>query len=77
VRELTAAPPDPDDWYAILLWLDGRKCLLLTHAGFVEADDQRTGVVDAAGCREEMRPRRRRGRCGPEREGRTRKHGHR
>jgi hypothetical protein len=33
VRELTTAPPDPDDWYATLLWLDGRKCLLLTHAG--------------------------------------------
>ena len=22
-----------DDWYANLLWIDGRKCLLVTHAG--------------------------------------------
>lgn len=26
-------PPGDDDWYANLLWLDRRKCLLLTHAG--------------------------------------------
>jgi hypothetical protein len=25
--------PGPEDWYANLLWLDRRKCLLLTHAG--------------------------------------------
>jgi hypothetical protein len=25
--------PDSEDWYANLLWLDRRKCLLLTHAG--------------------------------------------
>ena len=24
--------PGDDDWYASLLWLDGRKCLLMTHA---------------------------------------------
>ena len=24
--------PDSEDWYANLLWFDGRKCLLLTHA---------------------------------------------
>jgi len=24
--------PAADDWYANLLWLDGRKCLLITHA---------------------------------------------
>jgi hypothetical protein len=24
--------PADDDWYATLLWLDGRKCLLITHA---------------------------------------------
>ena len=23
--------PDDDDWYANLVWLDGRKCLLLAH----------------------------------------------
>lgn len=34
-RELVLAddPPSDDDWYANLLWLDRRKCLLLTHAG--------------------------------------------
>lgn len=26
-------PPDDDDWYANLLWISGRKCLLATHAG--------------------------------------------
>lgn len=25
--------PSDDDWYANLLWIDRRKCLLLTHAG--------------------------------------------
>ena len=24
--------PDPEDWYANLLWSDRRKCLLITHA---------------------------------------------
>jgi hypothetical protein len=26
-------PPSDDDWYLNLLWLDRRKCLLITHAG--------------------------------------------
>jgi hypothetical protein len=26
-------PGSEEDWYANLLWMDGRKCLLLTHAG--------------------------------------------
>ncbi|MGI8731106.1 MAG: DUF6933 domain-containing protein [Solirubrobacteraceae bacterium] len=26
-------PPGDDDWYANLLWVDQRKCVLLTHAG--------------------------------------------
>jgi hypothetical protein len=26
-------PPSDDDWYVNLLWLDHRKCLLITHAG--------------------------------------------
>ncbi|NNH72953.1 hypothetical protein HLB23_24355 [Nocardia uniformis] len=31
-RLATPAPkPDPEDWYANLLWIDRRKCLLLTH----------------------------------------------
>ncbi|MEJ7568493.1 MAG: hypothetical protein WKF41_09545 [Gaiellaceae bacterium] len=27
------APPSDDDWYANLLWIDRRKCLLIVHAG--------------------------------------------
>ncbi len=30
---LVEALPSSDDWYANLLWLDRRKCLLITHAG--------------------------------------------
>ncbi|MGH2947211.1 MAG: DUF6933 domain-containing protein [Solirubrobacteraceae bacterium] len=30
---LVDAPPSDDDWYANLLWLDRRKCLLIVHAG--------------------------------------------
>ena len=26
-------PPQDDDWYLDLLWIDRRKCLLLTHTG--------------------------------------------
>ena len=32
-QTLVVAPPSDDDWYANLLWLDRRKCLLITHAG--------------------------------------------
>lgn len=32
-HDLLDAPPSPQDWYANLLWLDGRKCVLITHAG--------------------------------------------
>lgn len=28
-----APSPDPEDWYANLVWFDRRKCLLVTHAG--------------------------------------------
>jgi hypothetical protein len=31
--DLVDAPADDDEWYANLLWLDRRKCLLITHAG--------------------------------------------
>jgi hypothetical protein len=31
-RQLIDRPPDGEDWYSNLLWLSGRKCLLLTHA---------------------------------------------
>jgi hypothetical protein len=27
-----APAPDPEDWYANLLWFDRRECLLLTHS---------------------------------------------
>jgi hypothetical protein len=27
-----APAPDPEDWYANLVWLDRRKCLLLIHS---------------------------------------------
>lgn len=30
---LVETPPSNDDWYANLLWIDRRKCLLITHAG--------------------------------------------
>jgi hypothetical protein len=29
---LTHLPPGADDWYLNLLWIERRKCLLLTHA---------------------------------------------
>ena len=32
-RDLVTIEPNDEDWYANLLWLDGRKCLLLAHAG--------------------------------------------
>lgn len=28
-----APEPDPEDWYANLVWIERRKCLLLTHSG--------------------------------------------
>jgi hypothetical protein len=31
-QQLTDHPPDGEDWYANLLRLSGRKCLILTHA---------------------------------------------
>lgn len=31
--KLVEVPPSDDDWYANLLWLNRRKCLLVTHAG--------------------------------------------
>jgi hypothetical protein len=30
---LVDLPPGDDDWYLNLLWLERRKCLLLTHSG--------------------------------------------
>jgi hypothetical protein len=30
---LVEAPPSPEDWYANIVWVQSRKCLLLTHAG--------------------------------------------
>lgn len=31
--ELVEAPAADSDWYVNLLWIEGRKCLLFTHAG--------------------------------------------
>ena len=31
--ELARTPASDDDWYANVLWIDRRKCLLLMHAG--------------------------------------------
>jgi hypothetical protein len=43
-------PASDDDWYANLLWVDRRKCLLLAHAGTVFP------VFVAAIRKEELRP---------------------
>src|SRR6266571_3311020 len=32
-KDPVTVEPSDEDWYANLLWLDGRKCLLLAHAG--------------------------------------------
>src|SRR5260370_38624732 len=53
-QQLINCLPDGEDWYANLLWLSGRKCLLLTHAAtlftVLEAD------VRAADLRDPGRP---------------------
>ena len=49
-RQLADYPPDGEDWYANLLWLSGRKCLLLTHAATLftifEADARAADLRD-------------------------------
>jgi hypothetical protein len=49
-QQLADCPPDGEDWYANLLWLEGRKCLLLTHAATLftvfEADVRAAGLRD-------------------------------
>lgn len=42
-------PPSDADWYANLLWLDRRKCLLLTHAGTLFLADVRKRDLQPAG----------------------------
>ena len=48
--QLADNAPDGEDWYANLLWLDGRKCLLLTHAATLftvfEPDVRTAGLRD-------------------------------
>jgi hypothetical protein len=49
---LTSAAPSDDDWYVNLIWLDRRKCLLMTHAGTlfsVLAVDVRQGDLNQIG----------------------------
>ena len=52
-QQLAGCPPDGEDWYANLLWLSGRKCLLLSHAATLftvfEADVRAAGLRDP-GC---------------------------
>ena len=47
---LAADAPDLEDWYGNLLWFDGRKCLLLTHAATLftvfEPDVRAAGLRD-------------------------------
>src|SRR5882757_2679771 len=43
-----APAPDPEDWYANLMWLNRRTCLLLTHSATLftifEADVTASGL---------------------------------
>ena len=52
-RQVADCPPDGEDWYANLLWLSGRKCLLLTHAATLftvfEANVRTAGLRDPGG----------------------------
>jgi hypothetical protein len=50
---LTEQSPSGDDWYANLLWIDRRKCLLLAHADTlfsVFRADVRAGDLRPLGC---------------------------
>ncbi len=49
-RQLVEEAPDGEDWYANLLWFDGRKCLLLTHAATLFTVFE--PAVQAAGLRD-------------------------
>lgn len=46
---LTEVPPGDDDWYVNLLWIERRKCLLLTHVRtlfpIVVADVRKADIV--------------------------------
>ena len=46
-QQLIDCQPDGEDWYANLLSLNGRKCLLLTHAAtlFTASLDQAARVA--------------------------------
>ncbi len=48
-KELVTVEPGDDDWYANLIWLDRRKCLLLVHAGTLFSvfvpDARKSGLV--------------------------------
>ena len=48
-RQLADCPPDGEDWYANLLWLSGRKCLLVDPCR--DAVQRLRGHVRAAGLR--------------------------
>ncbi len=48
-KELVVVQPGDDDWYANLIWLDRRKCVLLVHAGTLFSvlvpDARKSGLV--------------------------------
>jgi hypothetical protein len=47
---LAGEPANDEDWYGNLLWIDGRKCLLLTHTDTLftifEPDIRAAGLRD-------------------------------
>ncbi len=43
-RELVTLAHTDEDWYANLIWLDGRKCLLPAHAGTLFRSSFRTSA---------------------------------
>lgn len=51
-KDLAVVEPSRADWYANLLWLDRRKCLLLAHAdtlfGILVADVRKADLVPLA-----------------------------
>lgn len=50
--KLAEAAPSDDDWYANLIWIDRRKCLILAHAGTlfpIVAVDVRAGDLRPIG----------------------------
>jgi hypothetical protein len=49
------APATAEDWYLNLLWIDRRKCVLLTHAGTLFSVFRAGVSVSVTGPREPIR----------------------